>query len=257
MFHSRPDAPKPRMDARPEIYEMLLHIRRRLFYVGLLTGHIQSALCLWWSFSYDMPAGRVEKEMILRCLDDERSAALSPLEQILVQAVKADAKGNAKEARANFERVGISAVAEYELLWKRRNEYLFAVDEEKALFHIWIGLAAFPAPIVIHSLKQLLAYTKDERLKIRIEIYLMTLNRNRSVKTIAQSYERIGDIMMAREYYEAAAATGDKEGLAWMREYLGKMAKESWFRRRMYYKQLEVWKKLEHSDDDKSVNVLP
>src|SRR5271170_1314758 len=88
---------------RPEIFDLAHVIRRRLFYTGLLAGHVPSALCLWWSISYDTPTGQSEKDMILRCLaDDVELMSIGVKFLQLAHAVKADAVGDVKAAREWF-----------------------------------------------------------------------------------------------------------------------------------------------------------
>lgn len=245
MFRPLPDsATRGQPTIRPHINEMQLLIRRRLFYVGLLGAHVQSALALWWSFNYDNPAGKVEKEMILRCLTDDRLQDMGQDTLTIANAVKADAAGDFNQARTYFAMLRRRVPKDFDLIWKRCCEYMIAVNEESALDLILRGLTWFPPAMIVHSLEQLLAYTKNERLKIRVQIYLMSFTSRHSPKTIGQSYERIGDIEMAREYYEMAGAGGCEESQVWMREYLEKMVKNSGLWRKQYYqRQLDAWKR--------------
>jgi hypothetical protein len=254
MFRTPPDTRGMRENAPPEIYEMNLMIRRRLFYAGLLGGHIPSAICLWWSFSYDTAAGRVEKEMILRCLDNTNVASLGLKFIALVKAVKADALDDVKEARKNFDELENMNLGEFDLIWKKKMEYLFAVDGERALSSIIHGRKWFAAPMIVQLLEELREFTKDEQLKLRIAIYLLAYSSKYTYKDIAQDYERMGDKLMAGEYYELAGATGDKESQRWMVDYLEMLAKGSWLRKEFHEKRLELWKKMVGGEDSKAEN---
>src|SRR5579871_3663353 len=128
MFRPLPDsATRGQPAIRPDINEMQLRIRRRLFYVGLLGAHIQSALALWWSFNYDSPAGIVEKEMILRCLTEDRLQAMGQDTSTIANAVKADAAGNLNQARTYFAMLRKRVPKDFDLIWKRYCEYMIAV----------------------------------------------------------------------------------------------------------------------------------
>jgi hypothetical protein len=254
MFRSLPDTRAMREKVVSEVYEMNLMIRRRLFYAGLLGGHIPSALCLWWSFSYDTDAGKVEKEMILRCLEDNNVFSLVPKLRALVKAVKADALGDVKEARNSFDELDNLDLGEFDLIWKKKMEYLFAVDEERVLSSILQGRRWFAAPMIVQLLEELREFTKDEQMKLRIAIHLLAYSSKYTFKDIAQEYERRGDKMMASEYYEIAGATGDKESQGWMVDHLERLAKGSWLRKEFHEKRLELWKKLVSGEDSKAEN---
>jgi hypothetical protein len=255
MFRSTPDLRGMRDIVVPEIYEMGLMIRRRLFYAGLLGGHIPSALCLWWSFSYDTPAGQVEKEMILRCLDDTNVVSLGPNIVALVKAVKADALNDVNGARASFDGLDKMDLGEFDLIWKKKVEYLFAVDEDRALASIIHGRRWFAAPVIVQLLEELRGYTKNEQMKLRIAIHLLSYSPKYTYKSIAQDYEKAGDELMAREYHELAGATGDKESQGWMVKYLERLAKGSWVRKDFHEKQLELWKKMVGEKDSKAAEI--
>jgi hypothetical protein len=228
----------------PEMYEIGLMIRRRLFYAGLLGGHVPSALCLWWSFSYDTPAGQVEKEMILRCLEDSDVTSLGPIIITLVKAVRADAINDVKEARKCFDETEKMDLGEFDLLWKKSMEYLFAVNEDMALVRIIQGRRWFAAPVIVQLLEELRGYTTSEQMKLRIAIQLLAYSPKYTYKDIALTYEKAGDELMAREYHEIAGATGDKESQEWMVGYLERLVNESRTRKEFHKKQLEMWKKM-------------
>src|SRR5579871_2977376 len=243
MFRSIPDSAGPRQQTTdPGVYELGLLLRRRLFYIGLLSGHTQSALCLWWSFSYSTPAGKAEKEMILRCL--ESVTHVSPKVNTLVEAVKADAADDIKRARKHLDTLEINDFPEYDLLWKRRAEFLYAVDQEKALAWIWAGRDLFPAPVIVAILEQFKSFTKDEYMKLRISLYLSCYSSNYTFNLIAKQYETLGNKLMAREYYELGGATGDKASQAWMVQYIQDEMRNSWLKRRTHVRQLESWKSM-------------
>jgi hypothetical protein len=215
------------------VFEWGLQLRRRLFYVGLLGGHIPSALCLWWSFSYNILPGQIEKDMILRCLDDARVNSLETKFNILAKVVKADAEGDVFTASNLFAKLDKKDLAGFDLLWKKRVEYLFAMDEEAAFAMIRVGSAWFSTPMIVHALEQFLDYTKNEDMKIRIAITLNSYSPKYTFNTIAQRYEQKGDIMMAREYHEIAAASGDEQSQVWMIDYFGTKSQGS---------HVEFWK---------------
>jgi hypothetical protein len=244
MFRSPPDNRWMREKVVPEMYEIGLMIRRRLFYAGLLGGHVPSALCLWWSFSYDTTAGQVEKEMILRCLDDSDVTSLGPIIITLVKAVKADAVNDVKEARKCFDETEKMDLGEFDLLWKKSLEYLFAVNEDMALVRIIQGRRWFPAPVIVQLLEELRGYTQSEQMKLRIAIQLLAYSPKYTYKDIALTYEKAGDELMAREYHEIAGATGDKESQEWMVGYLERLVNGSRTRKEFHKKQLEMWKKM-------------
>lgn len=186
----------------------------------------------------------MEKEMILKCLDDTRVALLGPTIVALARAVKADAVDDVRRARKAYEALDRMDLGEYDLLWKKKMEYLFAVDEDKALAGILHGRRWFPAPVIVFLLEALRAYTKDEERRLRYTIHLLEYSSNYSYKVIARQYEDTGDESMAREYHELAGATGDKESQEWMIGYLERLAKQSWLREEFHRKQLESWKKM-------------
>jgi hypothetical protein len=245
MFRSIPDSAGPHQyNVSPEIYDLGLLIRRRLFYIGLMMGHVQSALCLWWSFSYDTAAGKAEKEMIFRCLNMSREEILPARIQTLTDAVNADVVGNISLARKKFEALEAKDFGEYELLWKKRGEYYYATDEEHALAWIWGGRDLFPAPVVVATLEQFLHYTKNEAMKVRVSLYLSCYLPNYTFRSIAEQYEKLGDRLMAREYHELGGSTGDKESQAWMVNFVEDEMRKPWLRTPALAQQLESWKKL-------------
>jgi len=231
---------------RPDIFDLAQVIRRRLFYMGLLAGHIPSALCLWWSISYDNPTGHSEKDMILRCLaDDTETSMLGSKVMRLAQALKADAKGDVKTARDWFDKLEGEDLGEFDLLWKKRVEYMFAVDEIKAMVATLMGVNSFSTPVIVHTLEQLLHYSKDDNIKIQIHLYLQSMSSNYTLSGVAELYERKGDIMMAREYHELAGRTGNKDSQCWMVEYLEKRKAEAyWFKRTQIDRELFAWRNL-------------
>jgi len=243
MFRSLPASlPKQQLFAEGVVYTMLL-LRRRLFYVGLLTGHIPSALCLWWSFSYTTPAGQTEKNMILRCLDDDKMSSLDSKLVTLVGAVKADAQGDVSAARGQFNLIDLKDLSEFDLLWKKSVEYLFAGQEEKAFAMIRFGSVHFSMPVIVHTLEQLMDYTRNEDLKIRIAASLNSyLPSKYTLRSIAMRYENNGEQLLAREYHEIAAASGDRESQEWMVKCLESLPDN----RKSKYddKNLEFWKAL-------------
>jgi hypothetical protein len=244
MFRPIPDAEIRNPSIIPDIYEKGLILRRRLFYAGSLAGHIPSALSLWWSISYDTPAGLAEKIMILGCLNEQKVSALGPKFVNISNAVTADAVDDVSRARKYFGLIDEADVSEFELLWKKRVEYMFAVNEEKALATILYGRRWFSAPVIVHSLEQLREYTNNEKTKLRIAIQLISYLPEYTHARIAKEYEHMGQELMAREYHEIAGATGNKESQAWIMNYLEKMAKQTWNprRRALYNKQRESWK---------------
>lgn len=230
---------------RPEIFELAHVIRRRLFYLGLLAGHIPSALCLWWSISYDTPTGLSEKDMILQCLADDTNSLQHGSKVLrLAQAVKADAKGDVKTARVWFDKLEGEDLGEFDLLWKKRVEYLFAVDERKAMVTALMGVKSFSMPVIVHTMEQLLDYSKDDNLKAQIHLYLQSMSSKYTLAGVAQIYEKSGDIMMAREYHEIAGRTGNKDSQRWMVEYLEKRKGEAWFKKIQINRELSAWRKL-------------
>jgi hypothetical protein len=246
MFRSVPDEAPRDLSITPDMYEKGLMLRRRLFYAGLLAGHIPSALALWWSFPYDTPAGQVEKNTIVACLDDKKILPLGPRFVNLAKAVKADAIDDVSSARKHFGLLQEKDLAEFDLLWKKRVEYLFAVNEEKALATIVHGRRWFSAPVIVHSLEQLLQYTNNDKTKLRISIQLISYLRKYTHASVAKEYERLGDESMAREYHEIAGAMGNKESQEWMVNYLEQMTRGTWNPRRrlLYNKQLASWKRM-------------
>ena len=180
--------------------------------------------------------------MILRALDSAKAKTISPKMLALVEAVIADGTGDTSQARKQFDTLDITDFAEYDLLWKKRGEYFFAIDQEKALAWIWAGRELFSAPVIVAMLEEFLNYTQDQHMKIRISIYLLCYSPNYTYKTIAKLYENVGDKMMAREYHELSGALGDKESQTWMLEYLQSVIRSSWGKRPDLSKQLESWK---------------
>jgi len=243
MFRSIPDT-KSLHNVSPEIYELGLLLRRRLFYLGLYAGHLESALCLWRSFSYETAAGKSEKEMILRCLKLPPKEKPSSARLILLTAVRIDADDDVVRASKEFDFFLVRDFAEYDLLWRRRAEILHSVSEERAFNWIWAGREYFAAPVIVAALKQLLDFTKDERMKLRIYQYLSCFSTEYSFNFLATQYEKLGDKLMAREYHELAGATGNKESRAWLVEYLEDELKNAWFKNPETVKHLESWKKM-------------
>lgn len=256
MFRPLPASVPPREQiVDPAVLNKGLPLRLRLFYAGLLAGHIPSALWLWSAVPYDSPAGKIEEEMILRCLDDEKANLVGKNIGILAQAVKADVAGDMKGARAQFDLLEGVGLGEFEFLWKRRVEYLFAVDEQKALEATLFGIPWISAYMIANTLEELMDFTKDEQMKIRLSIHLHEfLPTKYTFNSIAKSYDRMGDTMMAREYYEIAGATGDKESQEWIAEYLENIAKKSGFRRNIYKKELESWRRMMATGPDERLS---
>ena len=199
----------------------LLSLRFRLFHTGLLAGHIPSALWLWSVVPYDTPARKLEKEFVLRCLDDEKANLVGDNIGILVKAIKADVAGDVKGALNYYHSLDKLSLGEFEYLWKRRIQLLFAVRKQRALDAILSGIPWITAYMIANTLEELRNLTEDEQMKIRLSIHLHEFLPNKyTIKSIAESYESMGDTLMAREYYEIAGATGDKESQEWMGLYL-------------------------------------
>ena len=235
---------------RPEIFDLAHVVRRRLFYAGLLAGHVPSALGLWWSISYDTPTGQSEKEMILRCLaDDGGLYSIAYRYLTLALAVRADAVGDVKTAREWFDKLEGVEIEELDLLWKKRVEYMFAVDERKAMTTTLKGVTQLSMPVIIHTLEQLLDYSKDDSLKVQIYLYLQSVSSKYTLTGVAQIYEQKGDKMMAREYHEIAGRLGNKDSQRWMVDYLEKKKAESWFKKSVLDRELSAWRTL--------VNIAP
>ena len=236
-----------------DIIDISLLIRLRLFYMGLLAGDTFSALCLW--SPYDTAEQKLVEEMIVRCLDNEQVNLLGQEFVILIQAIKADIAGNEDEARKYYNQFEPKHFVEMEFIWKRCVQYLFAVDEEKALEAILRGIPRIPPTIIANTLEELLDFTGDEKMKIRLSIRLHEFLPNKyTYNSIAESYDRKGDILMAREYHELAGAIGDKESQEWMEGYLEKMYKQSRFKRNSYYKELQSWRRLMAAGDERLEN---
>ena len=98
--------------------------------------------------------------------------------------------------------------------------------------------------MIVQLLQELREHTKNEQLKLRIAIHLLNYSSQYTYNFIAKEYEKSGDELMAREYHELAGATGDKKSQAWMINYLERLAKQSWTRRAVHEKHLELWKKM-------------
>jgi hypothetical protein len=233
-----------------DVIDVSLLIRLRLFYMGLLAGDTFSALCLW--SPYDTPEQRQVEEMIVRCLDNEDVNSLGQEFVILVQAVKADIVGNEDEARKYYNQFEPKHFVEMEFIWKRCVQYLFAVDEEKALEAILRGIPLIPPTMIADTLEELLDFTDDEKMKMRLSIRLHEFLPNKyTYNSIAESYDRRGDILMAREYHELAGAIGDKESQKWMEGYLERLYKLSTFKKKSYYKELHSWRRLIAAGDER------
>jgi len=213
--------------------------------MGLLAGHVPSALCLWWSISYDIPTGNSEKKMILQCLaDDMQLISLGAKVITLAHAVKVDAVGDVTAAREWFDKLEDEDLAEFDLLWKKRVEYMFAVDERKAMITTLKGLTMFSMPVIIHTMQQLLDYSKDDSLKIQIYLYLQSLSPKYTLTGVAQMYEKMGDRMMAREYHEIGGRLGNKDSQRWMVGYLEKKKAEALFKKSALDRELFAWRML-------------
>jgi len=183
--------------------------------------------------------------MILRCLaDDTNILHLGSKVLRLAQAVKADAKGDVKAARDWFDKLEGEDLGEFDLLWKKRVEYMFAVDERKAMVTTLMGIKSFSMPVLVHTMEQLLDFTKDNNLKVQIHLYLQSMSSKYTLAGVARIYEQNGDIMMAREYHEIAGRTGNKESQRWMVEYLETRKAESWFKKTPINRELYAWRKL-------------
>ena len=251
----RPVVPEPfEIVEDRDVIDVSLLIRLRLFYMGLLAGDTFSALSLW--SPYDTPEQKLVEKMIVRCLDNEQTNLLGQEFVILVQAVKADIVGNEDEARKFYNQFDPKHFVEMEFIWKRCVQYLFAVNQEKALEAILCGIPRIPPTMIANTLEELLDFTEDERMKMRISIRLHEFLPNKyTYNSIAESYDRRGDIMMAREYHELAGAIGDKESQEWMVEYLKNMTKQSLYKRKTYYKELQAWRKLMAAGDERLSSV--
>lgn len=250
----RPTIPEPFEVVKDrDLMDISLLIRLRLFFMGLLAGDTFSALCLW--SPYDTPEQKLVEEMIVRCLDNEQVNLLGQEFVILAQAVKADIAGNEDEARKFYNQFEPKHFMEMEFIWKRCIQYLFAVDEEKALEAILRGIPRIPPTMIAHTLEELLDFTEDERMKIRLSIRLHEFLPNKyTYNRIAESCERMGDVLMAREYHELAGAIGDKESQEWMETYLEKMYKQSKFKRKVQYKELQSWRRFMAAGDERLEN---
>jgi len=123
-------------------------------------------------------------------------------------------------------------------------EYLFAEDERKAMITTLKGVKMFSMPVIIHTLEQLLEYSKDDSLKIQIYLYLQSVSSKYTLTGVAQIYEQKGDKMMAREYHEIGGRLGNKDSQRWMVDYLEKKKTESWFKKSALDRELFAWKKL-------------
>lgn len=247
----RPIIPEPfEIVEDRDVIDISLSIRLRLFYMGLLAGDTFSALCLW--SPYDTPEQRLVEEMIVRCLDNEDVNLHGQEFVILVQAVKADIAGNEDEARKYYNQFEPKHFVEMEFIWKRCVQYLFAVDEEKALEAILLGIPLIPPTMIANTLEELLDFTDDEKMKMRLSIRLHEFLPNKyTYNSIAESYDRKGDILMAREYHELAGAIGDKESQKWMEGYLEMTYKLSRFKKKSHYKELHSWRRLIAAGDER------
>jgi hypothetical protein len=245
MFRSRPDSAtlRERDKVPTAIFNMGVILQRRLFYAGLFAGHIPSALCLWWSLRYDLPEGKFERDMILRCLDEDKALLLGKKISTLVKALKADAAGDISAARGHFDALDDLNIMEFQSVWKLRVEYLFAINEEKALANIISGQRWLPATDVVQMLSKLSEYTKDEGMRTRLGIYRLSyFPTQEEFRKVAERYDGLGQKMMAREYYEIAGMAGDRESQEWMVQYLLTMGRKTWLKRPAYAKALETWK---------------
>src|SRR5579859_6936202 len=142
-------------------------VRRRLFYAGILSGHVPSALGIYATIAWGGSLSGVEQELVLRCLKDEsKVAALGPKYATIIKAVKADAAGDTDEARTQFTNLSTDDLVEFNNLWRRKVEYLFAVDEERALASIILERGVFSSADIILLLQQLLKHTKSIKMQI-------------------------------------------------------------------------------------------
>jgi hypothetical protein len=181
--------------------------------------------------------------MILRCLDEDKAFLLGKKISTLVKAVKADAAGNISSARAHFDALDEINIMEFSSIWKLRVEYLFAIDEEKALANIISGQRWLPATDVVQMLSKFSDYTKNEGMRTRLGIYrLAYFPTQEEFRKVAERYDSLGHKKLAREYYEIAGMAGDKESQEWMVRFLLSMERKAWFRRPAYAKALETWK---------------
>jgi hypothetical protein len=231
----------------------MLSLRFRLFRTGLLAGHIPSALWLWLAVPYDTPERKLEREFILRCLDDEKVNLVGKHIGILVKAVKADVAGDIKGALSYFHILDKLGLGEFEHLWKRRIQLLFAEHKQRALDAILSGIPWITAYMIANTLEELRNLTEDEQMKIRLSIHLHEFLPNKyTIKSIAESYESMGDTLMAREYYEIAGATGDKESQEWIGLYL--MNKVMRRPSAENAKALESWRRMMNAGPDKKLS---
>jgi len=188
--------------------------------------------------------------MILRCLaDDGGLYSIAYRYMTLALAVRADAAGDVKTTREWFDKLEGVEIEELDLLWKKRVEYMFAVDERKAMTTTLKGFTQLSMPVIIHTLEQLLDYSKDDSLKIQIYLYLQSVSSKYTLTGIAQIYEQKGDKLMAREYHEIGGRLGNKDSQRWMVDYLEKKRAESWFKKSALDRELSAWRTL--------VNIAP
>ena len=194
--------------------------------------------------------------MILRCLsNDAQLISLGAKFVRLATAVKEDGKGDVNAARESFDKLEGVDLGEFDLLWKRRVEFMFAVDERKAMVTTLLGVNSFSMPVIIHTMEQLLEYTKDESLKIQIYLYLQSMSSKYTLAGVAKIYEQQGDDMMAREYHEIGGRLGNKDSQRWMVEYLGKKKNKSWFNKSAVDREFAAWKTLAELAPQEKINT--
>lgn len=248
MFRNLPLAtPQWQMDI--PVFGLNMLIRRRLFYVGLLAGHVRSALALWGGSMDDK-----ENDLILRCLDHASAkATLDDQKSALIQLVRADAAGDittAFEICNKLLELDKAALDEYEWLWMRRNNWIFEQgpkeNQEKGISDIWDGRGVYSAPLIFHALEKFYNRTIDKHLKVRFLTHLVACShKHYGPQELAEAYQDTGDVEMAREWHEIAAALGNRESREWLQNYLTRMVTESnWWNRRERVRQLQRWKEL-------------
>jgi len=164
---------------------------------------------------------------------------------ILANAVRADEAGDIAGARKFYGQLRGLSLGEFEFLWKRQVEYLYAVDEEAALETIISGVPWVAPPLIAVTLEQFLGLTTNKKMQVRLAVQLHDYNpRKYSISNIANRYEELGDKTMAAGWHELAGAQGNKDSQAWLVKYFEDIAQLSWFRGRTYRKRLDRWKQL-------------
>jgi hypothetical protein len=248
LFRQLPASASAREIALPEdidqtIFYSCSAIRFRLFYAGLLAGHVPSALWLWSVIRYDTPEGKAEEEMILRCLGDENLKSVKKEIATLAKAVKTDAAGDGDGASKFYNQLQGLSLGEFEFLWKRQVEHYYAVDAERAFQIIMSGVPWVSPPLITTTLEQFLGDTRNPQMKLRLALQLHEYNPMKySIHDIAKRYDALGETGIAAEWHELAGAQGNKDSQAWMVKYFEMMAKKQWFGGQKYRTRLRKWK---------------